>query len=52
MNNLESFEKREQEIQVQQLVIEAYFARLFGEEDYSIDESKIIIESMISNKQN
>lgn len=45
--DIESFEKREQELQAQQMVLEAFAARLAGEKDYSLDESKNLIRKMI-----
>lgn len=45
MNN----EKREQELQAQQLVLEAFFARLAGEKDYSLEESKNLISKLIED---
>ena len=45
--DIASFEKREQELQTQQLVLEAFSARLAGEKDYSLDESKNLINKMI-----
>ena len=48
--DIASFEKREQELQAQQLVLEAYAARLFGEKDYSLGESKALINSLIAGK--
>lgn len=44
------FEKREQELIAQQLVLEAYAARLAGTKDYYLEESKKIIEKMIEDK--
>ena len=45
--DIESFEKREQELQAQQLVLESFAARLAGEKDYSLEESKKLINNMI-----
>ena len=45
-----SFEKREQELRAQQMVLEAYAARLAGEKDYSLDESKALIQALIEGK--
>ena len=44
------FEKREQELAAQQLVLEAYAARLAGAKDYSIEESMKMINKMIEGK--
>ena len=48
--DIASFEKREQELKAQQLVLEAFASRLVGEKDYSIGESKSLIEKMIEGK--
>lgn len=45
--DIASFEKREQELRAQQLVLEAFAARLAGEKDYSLEESKKLISKMI-----
>ena len=45
--DISSFEKREQELKAQQLVIEAYAARLAGEKTYSLEESKELIDQLI-----
>ena len=45
--DIESFEKREQELKAQQLVLEAYASRLSGEKDYSQKEAMDIIDRMI-----
>lgn len=42
-----SFEKRQQEIRAQELVLEAIAARLAGEKDYTISESKDLINKFI-----
>lgn len=42
-----SFEKRQQEIRAQELVLEAIAARLAGEKDYTINESKDLINKLI-----
>ena len=49
--DIASFEKREQELRAQQLVLEAYAARLSGEKDFSIEESKNIIDELINSKR-
>ena len=46
--DIESFEKREQELKAQQLVLEAYASRLSGDKDYSQKEAMSIIDKMIS----
>ena len=48
--DIASFEKREQEFRAQQLVLEALAARLAGEKDYSLAESKNPINSLIAGK--
>lgn len=48
--DIASFEKREQELRAQQLVLESLAARLAGENDYSLEESKKLINNMISGK--
>ena len=48
--DIASFEKREQELAAQQLVLEAYAARLAGVKDYSIEESMKMINKMIEGK--
>lgn len=49
--DIASFERREQELQAQQLVLEAFASRLAGEKDYTLKESKEMIYKMIE-KQN
>ena len=49
--DIASFERREQELQAQQLVLEALAARLSGEKDYSLDESRQMIEKMIAGNK-
>ena len=48
--DIASFEKREQELRAQQLVLESYAARLAGEKDYSLEESKTMINKLIEGK--
>lgn len=45
--DIASFEKREQELKAQQLVLEAYASRLAGEKDYSQEEAMKVIDSII-----
>lgn len=45
--DIESFEKREQELRAQQMVLESFAARLAGEKDYSVEESKALINKII-----
>lgn len=47
-----SFEKKEQELRAQQAVLESIAARMAGEKDYSLEESKKIIYKMIGTKNN
>ena len=49
--DIASFEKREQELRAQQLVLEAFAARLAKERDYSLEESKNLINNLIEGKQ-
>ena len=46
-----SFEKKEQELRAQQAVLESIAARMAGETDYSLEESKKIIYKMIGTKK-
>ena len=48
--DIASFEKREQELMAQQLVLEAYAARLAGAQDYSLEESMKMIDKLIEAK--
>ena len=48
--DIASFEKREQELRAQQLVLEAFAARLAKERDYSLEESKKLINGLIEGK--
>ena len=48
--DIASFEKREQELRVQELVLEALSARLAGEKDYSLEQSKALVNKMIEGK--
>jgi prevent-host-death family protein len=48
--DIASFEKREQELRAQQLVLEALASRLSGEKDYSLDESRSLINKLIEGK--
>ena len=48
--DIASFEKREQELQAQQLVLEAFAARLAGEKDFSLSESKNLINKFVEGK--
>lgn len=48
--DIASFERREQELQAQQLVLEAIASRLAGEKDYSLKESKELINKMIEGR--
>ena len=49
--DIASFEKREQELQAQQLLLESYAARLAGERDYSLNDSMKLIEKMIKESK-
>ena len=48
--DIASFEKREQELRAQQIVLEAYAARLAGAKTFSNDEVKDIVDSLIEGK--
>ena len=48
--DIASFEKREQELHAQELVLEAFASRLAGEKDYSLDESKKLINALIEGR--
>ena len=45
--DIASFERRKQEMYAKQLVLEAIAARLAGEKDYSLEQSKELINKMI-----
>ena len=45
--DIASFEKREQELKAQQLVLEAYASRLAGDKDYSQEDAMKIIDNII-----
>ena len=45
--DIESFQKREQELKAQQLLLEAYASRLSGAKDYSQKEAMEVIDKMI-----
>lgn len=45
--DIASFKRREQEMYAKQLVLEAFAARLAGEKDYSLEQSKDLINKMI-----
>lgn len=47
--DIASFEKREQELRAQQLVLEAYAARLAGAKDYTHEEAMAIIDKLIED---
>ena len=49
--DIASFEKREQELQAQQLLLESYAARLAGERGYSLNDSMKLIEKMIKESK-
>lgn len=42
-------EKREQKLWAQQLVLEAFAARLSGEKDYGLEESENLINKLIED---
>lgn len=49
--DIESFEKREQVLLAQQMVLESFAARIAGEKDYSLEESKALIDQMFEEKK-
>lgn len=48
--DIASFEKREQELMAQQMVLESYASRLAGAKDYSLEESMQMINKLIEGK--
>lgn len=42
-------EKREQELRTQQLVLETFAARLAGEKNYDLEESKALISKLVED---
>ena len=48
--DISSFERREQEIRAQQLVLEAIAARLAGEKDYTLSESRNLINKLFEGR--
>ena len=45
--DIDSFERREQELKAQQLVLESYASRLSCDKDYTQEEAMKIIDQMI-----
>ena len=45
--DVNSFKRREKKLCMQQLVLESYASRLAGENDYSLDESKELINDLL-----
>ena len=48
--DIATYEKREQELKAQQLILEAYAARLAGEKDYSQEEAIDIVDKILAGK--
>ncbi len=48
--DIASFEKREQELKAQELVLESYASYLAGDKTYSLDEASELIKKMIEAK--
>lgn len=48
--DIDSFKRREQELHVQELILESVAARLAGEKDYSLEESKNLINKLIEGR--
>lgn len=49
--DIDSFERRQQQLDAQQLILEAYMARMTGEKSYSLEESKKLIYGMIKGNK-
>ena len=49
--DIASFERREQELAAQQLMIEAYAAELAGEKSYSNEEALSLVNKMLESKR-
>ena len=49
IGTITTLERKEQELHAQQLVLEAFSARLVKEKDYSLEESKVLINNLINN---
>ena len=49
--DIDSFEKREQLLRARELVLESIAARLFGEKDYSLEESQLLISKLIKGNK-
>ena len=48
--DIDSFQKRQQELAAQQMVLEAYASRLSGAKNYSSEEAFDIIDNLIGAK--
>ncbi len=48
--DIASFEKREHEMRVQQMILEAFASRLAGEKDYSLEESMGLLKQIVDKK--
>ena len=49
--DIASFERREQELAAQQLVLDAYAARLAGEKTYSHKDAMAMLDEMLKEKK-
>lgn len=49
--DIASFERREQELAAQQLMLEAYAAELAGEKSYSNEEALWLVNKMLKSKR-
>ena len=49
--DIASFEKREQLLRAQELVLESIAARISGEKDYSLEESQLLINGLIKGNK-
>ena len=48
--DIDSFERREQQLRAQQLVLESFAARLAGAKDYSLDEAFDLLNGITEGK--
>ena len=48
--DIDSFERRQQELHAQELVLESYAARLAGEKDYTLEESQQMMLKLLGVK--
>jgi len=48
--DIDSFKRREQELKVKELILESVAARLAGEKDYTLEESRNLINKLIEGR--